>query len=150
MKNFYQFVVMIGLALLFASCASKTTVTQKKVRSGLDSYNEGYELTKDEHGMTRSSSKQISEYDSQRKSNIGGRDFSGKDYNKEKYRKERWGGSKGYTAKQYGGKTDGSKFKHSPYYVSRDVRAQANGQYATANESQCNAGRNSASSKRAN
>lgn len=130
---------MLGLAFFFASCASKTTVTQKKVRSGLDSYNDGYELTKDEQGMSRSVSKQVSQFDGQRQSNIGGRDFAGKDYNKESYRKERWGGNKGYTANQYGGNTDGSKFQHAPHYVSR--KAYDGGGFKSIKKNQFNAGK---------
>lgn len=144
MKNIYQRVIESGMAVAvfaFASCASEQTVTQsKKVRSGLDRYNNGYEVEKGEHGMMQSGSDKKSAYDNKR-SNIGARDFSGKDYNKESYRKERWGGNKDYAAQQYGGNTDGSQFKHSPHYVNRNASAQANGQYATANQSRFNAGK---------
>ncbi|MGJ8656682.1 MAG: hypothetical protein ACSHX6_09535 [Akkermansiaceae bacterium] len=143
MKNIYQNVIKSGLAVAvfaFASCASEQTVTQAKVRSGLDKYNNGYEMEKGDHGMARSGSDKVSSYNN-RRSDIGSRDFSGKDYNKESYRKERWGGNKDYASKQYGGNMDGSKFKHSPHYVNRNASAQANGQYATANQSQFNAGK---------
>ena len=124
----------------FTSCSSETTVTQKKVRSGLDSYNDGYEVEKGEHGMMQSGSEKVSEYDRKR-SGVAAKDFSGKDYNKESYRKKRWGGNTGYTAKQYGGNTDGSRYKYSPHYVNRNASAQANGQYATSNESRFNTGK---------
>gem|GEM_PF-1522480 len=152
MKIFYQLGIKFGLVFamfVLASCASEQTVTSSKVRSGLDQYNNGYDMAKGEHGMMRSGSDKVSEYD-RKATNIGARDFSGKDYNKESYRKERWGGNKGYSTKQYGGKTDGSKFKHSPHYVNQNSRAQANGQYATANKSRFNTGRYAAASSRAN
>lgn len=139
MKIFYQLAGVIMLTYLSASCAGKTTVSQKKVRSGLDSYNSGYELTKDEHGMTRSASKKISHYNNQRNSNLGATDISGKDYNKASYRKARWGGDKSYTAEQYGGKTDGSRFQHSPHYVSRS--AYDGGGFQTVQKNQFNTGR---------
>ncbi len=140
--------LLVALVSVFASCASEKTVTQSKKRSGLDKYNNGYDLKKGEHGMMQSSSTRVSQYNSKNR-NIGARDFSGKDYNKESYRKERWGGNKGFARKSFGGNTDGSKFKHSPHYVNRDVRAQANGQYATDNKSRFNTGRFSGSGNRA-
>ncbi len=152
MKIFYQLVIKLGLVFamfMLASCASKQTVTSSKVRSGLDQYNNGYDMKKGDHGMMRSGSDKVSEYD-RKASNIGARDFSGKDYNKESYRKQRWGGNKGYNAKQYGGDTDGSKFKHSPHYVSRDTRAQANGKYSTAGNGQFNTGKYAAAGSKAN
>lgn len=138
-SDFAVTVLVILMVCGFASCSSETTVTQKKVRSGLDSYNDGYEVEKGEHGMMQSGSEKVSEYDRKR-SGIGAQDFSGKDYNKESYRKKRWGGNTGYTAKEYGGNTDGSKYKYSPHYVNRNANAEANGQYATDNESRFNAG----------
>ena len=142
MKNIYQPMIKFFLVVTlfaFASCASEQTVTRSKVRSGLDSYNDGYEVEKGENGMMRSGSEKVSAYDKKR-SNIAAGDFAGKDYNKESYRKERWGGEKNYAAKKFGGNTDGSKFKHSPHYVNRNASAQGNGQYATDNESRFNAG----------
>ncbi|MFT5633471.1 MAG: hypothetical protein ACI9SQ_001190 [Rubritalea sp.] len=152
MRLFYPLMIKISLVVTvfaFASCASEKTVMQSKVRSGLDQYNNGYDIEKGEHGMLRSASDKVSHYD-RRASNIGARDFSGKNYNKESYRKERWGGNKGYASKQYGGNTDGSKFKHSPHYVSRDTRAQANGQYANADKSRFNTGKYTVANNRAN
>ncbi len=151
MKSFYQLLINLGLVLAvfaFASCASEQTVTQSKVRSGLDQYNNGYDMKKGDHGMMQAGSEKISQYD-RKATDIGARDFSGKNYNKESYRKERWGGNKGYNAKQYGGKTDGSRFEHSPYYVSRETRAQANGQSANADNNQYNAGKYTVSNNRA-
>ena len=130
---------MLLAVLAIMSCSSEQTVSNSKVRSDLDKYNGGYDLEKDEHGMTRSGSDKVSQYDEKR-SNIRGQDYSGKSYNKENYRKERWGGDKDYAAKQYGGNTDGSKFKHSPYYVTRNANARANGQYSSNDQSRFNAG----------
>jgi hypothetical protein len=143
MKNIYQYVIKCGLTIAvfaLASCASKQTFTQSKVRSGLDKYNNGYEIEKGDHGMMKSGSDKQSSYNNKR-SNIGAQDFSGKDYNKESYRKKRWGGNQDYAAKKYGGNTDGSQYKYSPHYVNRNASSQANGQYATANQSQFNAGK---------
>lgn len=140
---------LVVTVFAFASCASEKTVTQSKVRSGLDQYNNGYDIEKGDHGMMRSGSDKVSHYD-RKSTNIGVRDFSGKNYNKESYRKERWGGNKDYASKQYGGNTDAGRFKHSPYYVSRSTRAQANGQYANANNSQFNTGKYTVSKNKAN
>ena len=125
---------MVLAVFVFASCASEQTVTSSTKRSGLDKFNNGYDIEKGAHGMMRSGSDKVSQYD-RKASNIGSRDFSGKDYSKQSYRKKRWGGNKGYNAKQYGGNTDGSKFQHAPDYVYRNVRAQGNGEYANANNS---------------
>ena len=152
MKYFYQLVIKVGLVsavFAFASCASVQTVTQSKARSGLDQYNNGYDMQKGEHGMMRSGSDKVSEYN-RKATDIGSKDFSGKNYNKENYRKQRWGGNKGYNAKQYGGKTDASRFKHSPHYVNQNARAQANGKYSTANQSGFKTGNYAARSSRAN
>jgi len=142
MNYVLQLVIKFGLVLtvcFFASCVSEQTVTTSKKRSGLDKYNNGYEIEKGEHGMMQSGSDKVSQYDRKR-SSVGVKDFSGKDYNKESYRKKRWGGNRGYTAKRYEGNTDGSQFRYSPHYVNRNANAQANGQYSTANQSQYDAG----------
>lgn len=152
MKLIYQLAIKAGLAatvITLASCASETSVSQSKVRSGLDKYNNGYEMEKGEHGMMQAGSDRISHYDS-RSTHMGARDFSGKDYNKESYRRKRWGGDTRYTAQQYAGNTDGSRFQHSPHYVNRNARAGAHGKYAAANNSQFNTGRFAVRNNRAN
>jgi hypothetical protein len=152
MKNFYHLVINFSLAfsvLMFASCASERTVTSGKVRTGLDQYNNGYEMEKGEHGMMQAGSDKISQFEG-KKSNIGSRDFAGKNYNKESYRKERWGGNTKYDAQKYAGNTDGSRFQHSPYYVDRNARARDNGKYAAANGSQFATEDFAAASSRAN
>lgn len=138
MKNFYDLVIKFSLVLsvlLFVSCASERTVKTSEVRTGLDQYNNGYDMEKGEHGMMQAGSEKISEYEG-KLSNIGARDFSGKNYTKESYRKERWGGNTKYNAQEYAGNTDGSRFQHSPYYVDRNSRARDNGNYAAANGSE--------------
>jgi len=90
--------------MLFISCGSKTTttVTQKKVRSGLDKYNNGYDLSKGEHGMMQSKSTKKSHYDNLRASALGG-SVAKTDYTKSSYRSQRWGGDSRYSKKDYSG-----------------------------------------------
>lgn len=152
MKIFYDVAIKLSIffaVIMLASCASKKSVTSSKVRSGLDQYNNGYEIEKGEHGMMQAGSEKVSQYEG-KSSYIGARDFAGKNYNKESYRKERWGGNTKYDAKGYAGNTDGSRFQHSPHYVDRNARSRNNGQYANANGEQFLTSNFSGASQRAN
>ncbi len=140
MNKFIQYLVATVLVFSFASCAKEGVMTSSTVRSGLNKFNDGYAMEKGEHGMMRSSSDKVSEYD-RKASGLVSKDFRGKDYNKASYRKKRWGGNTAYKPKQYEGNTDGSRFQHSPHYLKDNYKARADGQYASANNSQYNTGR---------
>lgn len=139
MNKLTQYLVATVLVFSFASCAKEGVTKVSKVRSGLNKFNDGYTMEKGDHGMMRSSSDKVSEYD-RRASGVGSKDFKGKDYNKASYRKKRWGGNTAYKSKQYAGNTDGSRFQHSPHYLKNNYKARAEGQYALANNSQYKTG----------
>ena len=104
MKFTCQILIKFSLAISvisFVSCGSKsTTVTQKKVRSGLDKYNNGYDLGKGNHGMNQSQSTKRSQYDNLRTSALGG-NVKKTDYRKDTYRSKRWGKESDYGKKSY-------------------------------------------------
>ncbi len=110
--------------ICLVSCASKQTITNKKVRatSGVEKYTGDYEYTKDKNGMIRATSDKQSDF-SKKGAYAVSRDYKGKSYGKENYRKKRWGNNTGYNTKQYGGNLDGSQFKNSPHYVQKQALA---------------------------
>ena len=106
MKTTRQILIKLSIVLLgmvFASCGgsnSGSTISQKKVRSGLDKYNNGYDLEKGEHGMMRSKSTKKSHLNNLRASVAGGT-VNKTDYSKASYRKKRWGGESSYDKKSF-------------------------------------------------
>ncbi len=123
MKLISQIIIKLSLLLgvvLTMSCGNKeSTVVQKKSRSGLDKYNDGYDLGKGDHGMNVSKSSKKSSYNNLKTSHSGGA-VSKVDYGKDSYRTKRWGGGATYFKKSYSGKQDASNVKGSPYYVSQN------------------------------
>ena len=112
MKLSYQIIMKCCLVfgvMLFVSCGGETTstVTQKKVRTGLDKYNNGYELSKGEHGTIQSKSSKKSSYNDLRASAISS--VKKPSYTKESYRRKRWGGDSTYGTKSYSGTESYSK-----------------------------------------
>lgn len=123
MKLISQIIIKLSLVLgviFIVSCGNKTTtVVQKKSRSGLDKYNDGYDLGKGDHGMNVSKSTKKSHYGDLRTTHGGGA-VNKVNYGKDSYRTKRWGGGSNYAKKSYAGNMDASGVKGAPYYVSQN------------------------------
>ena len=108
---------------MFISCGgsnSGSTISQKKVRSGLDKYNNGYDLEKGEHGMMQSKSTKKSNLNNLRASVAGGT-VNKTDYSKASYRKKRWGGG--------GSSYDKKSFNNTGGYNTAAYRASKNNNF---------------------
>ena len=123
MKSLCQILIQSSLVIgvmLFVSCGNKSTtkVSQKKVRSGLDKYNNGYDLEAGEHGMMQSKSTKRSHFDNLRTTASGNGTVRKTDYNKDSYRKKRWGGDSSYGKKSFNGAGD---YKAAAYKASQNT-----------------------------
>jgi len=116
----FSFVLAVVLS---TSCSKQTVVNSKPGATDLAKYQGGFELSKDENGVTRSTSTKVSHYDSYRNKASKGSSIRKTDYSKDSYRKQRWGGDSTFGKKSYNGLND---YKAGTYKASDNTSFDKN------------------------